>query len=1193
MLYSILLMLAPCYIPAISVDAFSATTNESSLKPSKTSQTIIHHHTITDKTSALIDPLLTNALLEASVSSIINVGGLSLASNGIQVWRKALARGRVPTTLDFSDDTVENTWPVEPLFSDVCEKMAALELPRFALRHPEASSSILLSLLRITAEYTYELRQNANNDGDHLRDEEINQEDPNDNNLLFLDQKFEDDLAYSYEAIKVSSDEIANEVSDFIIEQWSGVVSGVNLLDQLFGLDNGILLIDDQQNSQVASPAGGFGLQDGVWTHTGWQEIPSLQNQITSMPELKDLLKTLGRRPTTENADKIQKFAPRKLQVDGGMGAQFDPLERESINGVTLSGSFSEMLPSEAVLLCGSSSVLRSLFMAKKLENKLLSYQMSGWTDVPSVPATRPLYSKRLPSAPGGPIIVCLDTSWSMSGMRELLSKAVVLACVSEAHKQGRDCQVVAFSTEHGTMEAGAITADAFGIQRLLDFLSHSFGGGTDVTGALKYAMTTLETDEMLAADILLISDGEIQDPPISAELMEKLDRLKSKRDVRVHGLLVGKRESNPMSRLCNNIYDFLLDYDTLATIRTGSTAYKPQDGSRRKMVMESFSSSSMTHKLQQISMSTRARSLFKLRGSRKMGLLQRREATALHAKRKRKKWDDDDYDDYGEMIPPPTNEGRQVQSKTSTAQEDDPYLQEVKEATTSLKEAAEKEISLNSWDVTELLQEKRSELSCWEHQDGLRAAVERVGEGLVEREEESRLVVLSMMAKEHILLLGVPGTGKSILGRRLAKLCSGSFFQRLLTRFTTPDELFGPLSLRGLENDEYRRCTTSFLPTASVAFLDEIFKANSAILNTLLTILNERKFDNAGGQEDCPIRCVVGASNELPESDELVALFDRFLIRKEVLPLSDEGVLKLLSMPTPRASSCNGDSKNEEKCDTLFTGGFQDVVEALSAAADYVQMRDHACKLMVDLRRFMKEEQNVELSDRRLVKASRLLKLSAASHGRLRVDTVDCFLLQHCMWQLPEQKKVVREWLWDNVTPGSSVSQFRFLLENLRQEIIPAIRRTGGDVSGQYGAREKDVTLIQSLQQETSKLVSILSQQQTELARHLELLRQDFLWIDPEELLSMRQQLLPRAESLSAELKTAFIDARSLELSLSESDGAPSKELRLSVIEQLWEGWEVSFTDDELNIGMKEAKAKYDLETFRKWKRTRKRAQK
>jgi MoxR-like ATPase len=170
-----------------------------------------------------------------------------------------------------------------------------------------------------------------------------------------------------------------------------------------------------------------------------------------------------------------------------------------------------------------------------------------------------------------------------------------------------------------------------------------------------------------------------------------------------------------------------------------------------------------------------------------------------------------------------------------------------------------EETMQANIWNSSELDLERTAQESCWNYLDELKSAVvERVGENLVERDDEARLLVLSMIAGEHILFLGRPGTGKSVLGRRLSQLCGGVFFQRLLTRFTTPEEIFGPLSLRALENDEYRRCTAGFLPTASIAFLDEIFKEYPAILNTLLTILNERQFDNgAGVREDCPIRCV------------------------------------------------------------------------------------------------------------------------------------------------------------------------------------------------------------------------------------------------------------------------------------------------------------------------------------------------
>ena len=164
---------------------------------------------------------------------------------------------------------------------------------------------------------------------------------------------------------------------------------------------------------------------------------------------------------------------------------------------------------------------------------------------------------------------------------------------------------------------------------------------------------------------------------------------------------------------------------------------------------------------------------------------------------------------------------------------------------------------------------------------DKVKRATASLEYGLVERETEVRLLLLAACCGEHLLLLGPPGTAKSELGRRLSALCDGGlFFERLLTRFSVPEELFGPLSMRGLENDQYVRQIDGYLPTANVAFVDEILKANSAILNSLLTILNERLFDNGSERINVPLLCLVGASNELPESEELDALYDRFLLR-------------------------------------------------------------------------------------------------------------------------------------------------------------------------------------------------------------------------------------------------------------------------------------------------------------------------
>lgn len=270
---------------------------------------------------------------------------------------------------------------------------------------------------------------------------------------------------------------------------------------------------------------------------------------------------------------------------------------------------------------------------------------------------------------------------------------------------------------------------------------------------------------------------------------------------------------------------------------------------------------------------------------------------------------------------------------------------------------------------------------------------------GLVERGRVVRLAFLAALAGEHTLLVGPPGTAKSELARRLHLAFAGArYFERLLTRFTVPEELFGPLSISALEQDRYERITTGFLPQATIAFIDEVFKANSAILNALLTLLNEREFDNGAGRERCPLVSVIGATNEVPADEVAEAFFDRFLMRLPVGPVSAGGFRRLLEMEGSPAAA-TADSLTEAD------------LAALHGAAARVALPDDVAGLLAELRERLAGEQ-VYVSDRRWVKVAWLLKVAAASEGRTAVAAWDLWLLPWCVAPTPERQGAVEAWL-------------------------------------------------------------------------------------------------------------------------------------------------------------------------------------
>ncbi|HJV26170.1 MAG TPA: AAA family ATPase [Aromatoleum sp.] len=270
---------------------------------------------------------------------------------------------------------------------------------------------------------------------------------------------------------------------------------------------------------------------------------------------------------------------------------------------------------------------------------------------------------------------------------------------------------------------------------------------------------------------------------------------------------------------------------------------------------------------------------------------------------------------------------------------------------------------------------------------------------GLIERGRAVRLALLAALAGEHTLLVGPPGTAKSELARRLhLAFADARYFERLLTRFSVPEELFGPLSISALEQDRYERQTAGFLPQASIAFIDEVFKANSAILNALLTLLNEREFDNGARREACPLISVIGATNEVPEDEVGEAFFDRFLVRMPVAPVSAEGFRALLgldaqTLPPPFSPLDAADR------------------QALDEAAQRVGVPEAVTARLLELRDYLIAEE-LYVSDRRWVKLVRLLRVAAASEGRAEVSRWDLWLLPWCVAPDIARQQQVADWL-------------------------------------------------------------------------------------------------------------------------------------------------------------------------------------
>lgn len=307
---------------------------------------------------------------------------------------------------------------------------------------------------------------------------------------------------------------------------------------------------------------------------------------------------------------------------------------------------------------------------------------------------------------------------------------------------------------------------------------------------------------------------------------------------------------------------------------------------------------------------------------------------------------------------------------------------------------------------------------------------------GIYEKETEISLSLLAALAGESIILLGPPGVAKSMVARQLkTAFRDAQSFEHLMSRFSTPDEIFGPVSIQKLKtSDTYERAMEGYLPTADVVFLDEIWKAGPAIQNTLLTVINEKIFRNGNREMHLPLKLLVAASNELPAKGEgLEALWDRFVIRIESRPIKLEKNFRAMLLDS-HADFLGPTDFTDSTDFSGFTGGLghadfadnADFSDLKITSEEYAEWTERIDKIGVKIevldaisaiRKSLRavnvdeaaERRNIYVSDRRWKNIVRLLRTSAFMQDREEVDICDLLPIYHCLWQEPEERDAIR----------------------------------------------------------------------------------------------------------------------------------------------------------------------------------------
>ena len=280
------------------------------------------------------------------------------------------------------------------------------------------------------------------------------------------------------------------------------------------------------------------------------------------------------------------------------------------------------------------------------------------------------------------------------------------------------------------------------------------------------------------------------------------------------------------------------------------------------------------------------------------------------------------------------------------------------------------------------------------------------MGQIFMERNESIHGLILATLSQTNILLLGPAGIAKSaLINQWNRRIRNSAYFSWLLTKFSTPEEIFGPPSLVGLEKEQYYRVTKRRLPEANTVFLDEVFKANSSILNAMLTVLNERVFYNDGIPVSLNVVTIAGASNEIPEADDgLDAFFDRFLLKFTLRPIQESSNFKKM---------LRSQAMKEEPTFTITLEDIRAAQQEIKSIIIPDVVLNHITRLRETLRK-----DGVAVTDRTFKISMDVIQAEAWLNGRTEVASDDLEVYRHICWNKPDQEKKVHSTILEVISP-------------------------------------------------------------------------------------------------------------------------------------------------------------------------------